>query len=61
MPVAGAPPEAKFPPFEQAALANGLKIILAERHTIPVVNFSLSSTPGSRRTSSASPGPPAWP
>ena len=41
MPAAGAPPEVKFPAVQRATLANGLKIMLAERHTIPVVNFGL--------------------
>ena len=41
MPAAGQAPEAKFPPVQRATLANGLKIVLAERHAIPVVNFSL--------------------
>src|SRR6185312_7387854 len=31
----------KFPPLQRAALSNGLKLILAERHEIPVVNFWL--------------------
>ncbi len=41
MPAAGAAPEAKFPAVERATLANGLKIVLAERHAIPVVNLAL--------------------
>jgi zinc protease len=31
----------KLPPLQKSALSNGLKIVLAERHTAPVVNFSL--------------------
>jgi zinc protease len=31
----------KFPPLQRATLSNGLKLILAERHEIPVVNFWL--------------------
>jgi zinc protease len=30
-----------LPPMQKATLSNGLKIVLAERHTAPVVNFSL--------------------
>ena len=41
MPEAGAPPLVKFPAIERATLTNGLKIMLAERHSIPVVAFSL--------------------
>jgi zinc protease len=31
----------KLPPMQKATLSNGLKIVLAERHTAPVVDFSL--------------------
>jgi zinc protease len=41
MPAAGTPPAVQFPAVQRATLGNGLKIILAERHTIPVVNFGL--------------------
>jgi zinc protease len=41
MPAAGAAPEVKFPAVERATLANGLKIVLAERHAVPVVNLAL--------------------
>src|SRR6185503_5115625 len=30
-----------LPPMQKATLSNGLKIVLAERHAAPVVNFSL--------------------
>jgi zinc protease len=30
-----------LPPMQKATLSNGLKVVLAERHTAPVVNFSL--------------------
>jgi zinc protease len=35
------PPDAKFPDFETANLSNGLKIVLANRKSIPVINFNL--------------------
>ncbi|MDP3684665.1 MAG: insulinase family protein, partial [Ignavibacteria bacterium] len=41
LPESGTPPDAKFPNFKRAVLANGMKIILAERKEIPVVNMSL--------------------
>jgi zinc protease len=41
LPTPGADPEVKFPPFQRTTLPNGLKIILAERHSIPLVNFNL--------------------
>ena len=41
LPAPGDPPTAKFPKLQRATLANGLKIVLAERHSVPVVNFNL--------------------
>jgi zinc protease len=40
-PAMGEPMSLKLPPMQKATLSNGLKIVLAERHTAPVVNFSL--------------------
>ncbi|MEO6065717.1 MAG: pitrilysin family protein [Lysobacterales bacterium] len=34
-------PALKFPALQRATLANGIEVILAERHDIPVVQFSL--------------------
>jgi zinc protease len=41
MPAVGPAPQASFPAIERATLSNGLKVLLAERHSIPVVHFSL--------------------
>lgn len=41
LPEAGAPPAVKFPELQRATLTNGLQIVLAERASIPVVNFNL--------------------
>lgn len=41
LPDAGTPPEASFPEIQHAELSNGLKLVLAERHAIPVVDFRL--------------------
>ncbi|MEK7751613.1 MAG: pitrilysin family protein, partial [Acidobacteriota bacterium] len=38
VPAAGTPPEAVLPKLERATLANGLKLILAQRHQVPIVN-----------------------
>lgn len=46
LPETGTPPDAKFPDIQTAALSNGLKIMLAQRSTIPVVNFSLQINAG---------------
>jgi zinc protease len=40
-PALGGPESLKLPPLEKAQLSNGLKIVLAERHSAPVVNFTL--------------------
>src|ERR1051326_742861 len=40
-PEPGGPESLKLPPMQKATLSNGLKVVLAERHTAPVVNFSL--------------------
>jgi zinc protease len=41
LPALGGAEALKLPPMQKATLSNGLKIVLAERHTAPVVNFSL--------------------
>jgi zinc protease len=46
LPVPGAPPELRLPKLQHAALSNGLKIVLAERHEIPLVSFWLSVDAG---------------
>ncbi len=56
MPEAGAPPDVKFPALQRAALSNGLNLILAERHSIPVVNFNLMVDAGYAADQFAMPG-----
>lgn len=46
LPVAGDPPASKFPVLQRTTLANGLNVILAERHDVPLVNFSLQVPSG---------------
>jgi zinc protease len=41
VPEAGAPPAARFPAFQRASLSNGLKVVVAERHAVPVVSLGL--------------------
>jgi zinc protease len=41
LPTPGPAPEAKFPSLRKATLSNGVKIILAERKSIPVVHFNV--------------------
>ncbi len=56
MPDIGAPPELKLPKLERATLSNGLKVVLAERHEIPVVNFRLQVDAGYAADQFAAPG-----
>ena len=56
LPETGTPPEAKFPSLQKAELSNGMKIILAERKSIPVINFSLMFDAGFASDQFASPG-----
>ena len=55
-PEPGTPPELKLPKLQRATLSNGLKIVLAERHQLPLVNFALISDAGFAADSFASPG-----
>jgi len=41
LPETGKAPEASFPKIEQSELSNGMKIYLAERKSVPMVNFNL--------------------
>jgi zinc protease len=59
MPETGTPPELKLPKLERATLSNGLKVILAQRHEIPVVDFRLQWMPVMPPISSPRPAPPA--
>jgi zinc protease len=56
LPTPGTDPEVKFPAFQGAKLSNGMKIILAERHSIPLVSFSLQVDSGYAADQFAIPG-----
>ncbi len=47
LPALGTPPDVKFPAMQRAQLANGLKVVLLERHGAPIVNFALALDAGS--------------
>jgi zinc protease len=49
-------PEAPFPTLSQATLANGMRLIVAERHAVPVVQFSLQLNAGFAADQFAAPG-----
>lgn len=56
LPLAGPPPEVKFPALERATLSNGLKVILAERTNLPLVHFNLVLDAGVATDQFARPG-----
>ena len=56
LPAVGTPPDARFPQAARATLSNGLKIVLAERHSIPQVNLTLLLDAGYAADQFASPG-----
>ncbi len=56
LPTVSGIPELKLPKLERATLANGMKIILAQRHDAPMVNFWLLEDAGYAADSTAAPG-----
>ena len=50
------PPELVWPELEKTTLSNGLKVILAERHETPVVEFELRMDAGFASDQFAAPG-----
>ena len=56
LPAPGPAPDVKFPTLQRASLSNGLKVILAERHAVPVVDFNLLVDAGYAADQFAIPG-----
>jgi zinc protease len=56
VPVLGDLPDAKFPELQRSTLSNGLKIVLAQRHSVPVVLFDLVLDAGYAADQFGSPG-----
>ena len=56
LPEPGQPPAPEFPKIEKTTLSNGLKLILAERHSIPYVEMSLIIDAGYAADQFALPG-----
>ncbi len=56
LPLAGEPPAVHFPAFQKATLSNGMKIILAQRTSVPVVNFQMLFDAGYASDHLSSPG-----
>jgi zinc protease len=55
-PAPGDPVSLNLPALEKTKLANGLNVVLAERHAAPVVNFTLMVDSGYAADPSAAPG-----
>ncbi len=55
-PEIGAPPELKLPKLQRAKLSNGLSVVLAERHEVPLVSFWMTSDAGYAADEFAAPG-----
>jgi zinc protease len=55
-PALGKPESLHLPPMQKATLKNGLKVVLAERHEAPIVNFSLLVDSGYASDSPQLPG-----
>ncbi len=56
LPVPTIQPKVSFPKLERATLSNGLKVVLAERHSVPVVELTLLVDAGYAADQSAQPG-----
>jgi zinc protease len=55
-PSTGTPPALKLPKLQRATLSNGLKVIVAERHEVPLVTFWLDVDAGYAADPAALPG-----
>jgi zinc protease len=55
-PAPGAPVSLNLPPMQRTKLSNGLNVVLAERHSAPLVNFSLLVDSGYAADPAAAPG-----
>src|SRR5438445_3054932 len=55
-PEPGTPPELKLPKLQRITLSNGMKVILAERHEVPLVDFWMALDGGYAADQFAAPG-----
>ncbi|MEN6578484.1 MAG: pitrilysin family protein [Phycisphaerales bacterium] len=56
LPGPGDPPQVRFPDIQRGELSNGLKLVLAERHSVPIVDLRLLVDAGYAADQFASPG-----
>jgi zinc protease len=55
-PAEGRAEDWKLPPMQRATLANGLRVVLVERHTVPIVDFSMLINSGFAADPAGRPG-----
>src|SRR5438445_744555 len=55
-PEPGTPPDLKLPKLQRAALSNGLKVILSERHEVPLAHFWMTIDAGYAADQLSAPG-----
>jgi zinc protease len=55
-PALTAAPDVKFPAVQRTTLSNGMKVILLERHSVPLVNFTLAVEAGHSTDAAAKAG-----
>ncbi len=56
LPVVDEPPQLKIPELERATLKNGLKVVLAQRHEVPLVQLTLQFDAGHSTDQGGKPG-----
>ena len=56
LPALGASPKITFPEIQRASLANGMKVVLLERHSVPLVNAVLAVDAGAASDTAEAPG-----
>ncbi|HEX8618696.1 MAG TPA: pitrilysin family protein, partial [Thermoanaerobaculia bacterium] len=56
LPTLGEAPEVQFPAVQRATLSNGMKVVVLERHSVPLVNFVLAVDAGHSTDTAAKAG-----
>jgi zinc protease len=56
LPDVGPTPNVKLPEFQRMTLSNGLKVVLAERHELPIIDFTMLVNAGRATDSLGTPG-----
>lgn len=56
LPAVATPPDPDFPELQRATLSNGMEVVLAERHAVPLVDMTLMLNAGYAADQMATPG-----